>query len=255
MPSVTDQGVCIRVWDWSETSQTLSLLTRAHGVLRCLAKGSKREHAGFSGGIELLTRGEVVANLRPPDAGGGLTLLTAWDLQELFPGARRSLRAFRCAMAQADLVHHAILERDPHPEVFDALVGALRGLDEPGRDLHATARFAWILLERTGHRPELNVDAGTGIALPGQPVYSFDPRRGVLFSDAPDADAGDARWRVRQETVDYLRTLDGKVGGPRAYPDAVAARALRLLLLYFREASGREAPAAGALLRSLESSG
>ena len=56
MSRFKDQAVCIRMIDWSETSQIVALLTREHGVLRGLAKGSKRMSPSaisrFSGGIE-----------------------------------------------------------------------------------------------------------------------------------------------------------------------------------------------------------
>ncbi len=255
MPSVTDQAICIRVWDWSETSQTVSLLTREHGILRGLAKGSKRPHARFSGGIDLLTRGEIVASIRPTERGGGLTPLIAWDLQELFPGVRRSVRALYCAMAMADLTQNALLEGDPHPEVFDALVEALRSLERPGQDLPGTCAFAWTLVDRTGHRPELEIDVNTGAALPDQPVYAFDPRRGAISEE--DSGAGRAAdcWRVRRETVQYLRELGREQVPGGKFPDETIARALRLVLFYFREASGREMPAVRTLLGTLENLG
>jgi len=40
VPSITDDAVVLRVWDFSETSQTVALLTRARGSVRGLAKGS-----------------------------------------------------------------------------------------------------------------------------------------------------------------------------------------------------------------------
>lgn len=49
MPPVSDDAVCIRHWDWSETSQTVSLFTRGHGLVRALAKGSKRPKSPYSG--------------------------------------------------------------------------------------------------------------------------------------------------------------------------------------------------------------
>ena len=39
MGTIHDQGVCIRHWDFSETSQTVSLFGRSLGVVRGLAKG------------------------------------------------------------------------------------------------------------------------------------------------------------------------------------------------------------------------
>ena len=49
MHTLKDTAICIRRWDFSETSQTVSLLTREHGILRGLAKGAKREKGTFSG--------------------------------------------------------------------------------------------------------------------------------------------------------------------------------------------------------------
>ena len=65
MPAIRDEALCIRHWDWSETSQTVSLFTRTHGLVRGLAKGSRREKSNFSGGIELLTRGQALFILKP----------------------------------------------------------------------------------------------------------------------------------------------------------------------------------------------
>ena len=42
MPTISDYAICIRRWDFSETSQTVSLFTRESGIIRGLAKGAKR---------------------------------------------------------------------------------------------------------------------------------------------------------------------------------------------------------------------
>src|SRR4051812_20305466 len=68
MAAVTDQAVCIRQWDWSETSQTVSLFGRETGVVRAIAKGSKREHSRFSGGLEVMTRGEMIVHIKAGDS-------------------------------------------------------------------------------------------------------------------------------------------------------------------------------------------
>ena len=59
MGTMHDQGVCIRQWDFSETSQTVSLFGRSLGVVRGLAKGARRERGAFDGGVDLLSRGEL----------------------------------------------------------------------------------------------------------------------------------------------------------------------------------------------------
>ncbi|HAC09503.1 MAG TPA: DNA repair protein RecO, partial [Phycisphaerales bacterium] len=53
MPTIRDEAVCVRHWDFSETSQTVSLFLRDHGLVRGLAKGARRERGSFSGGFDL----------------------------------------------------------------------------------------------------------------------------------------------------------------------------------------------------------
>lgn len=232
VPLTTDQALCIRVWDWSETSQTVSLFGRTTGVIRGVAKGAKRENARFSGGLEVLTRGEFIASIKNTEQ---LALLTAWDLQETFPAARASLSAFYAGMTMLDLVHHAVKDHDQHPALFDALLASLRELGEPGRDTWALLCFLWTLLVETGHQPELFQDAAGG-ELTDARSYAFSARLGGLTKDTPQSDGV---WRVRAETVTLLR---GLAAGIQEGDRAAAQRATKLLALYFREVFACELP-------------
>ena len=225
--TICDDAICIRHWDWSETSQTVSLFTREHGVVRGLAKGSKRDKAPFSGGIELLTRGEVVAIVRPS---GALATLTAWDLTDAYTGARRSLRAFYVGSYLLDLVHHAVTDADPHQGLFDALCAVFSQLAD--RPEEALVRGQWAVLAETGYAP-------TPMAAAGAQVW-FSAREGVFQTGIPLADG----WRVRRETVEFLGVV---CRSPWVKLDADATtldRASRLLGSYLRFVLGREVPSA-----------
>ncbi len=232
MPTVSDNAICIRRWDYSETSQTVSLFLRNHGIVRGLVKGAKRAGGGFDGGIDLLTHGQVVAIVKPSR---DLATVTAWHLVEIFRSLRERLEANRAGLYMADLVHHMLSEHDPHPSLFDALCEALRRLDDVAEIPRTLLRYEWALLCETGYRPQLDRDAETGEALPpGGPTLAFSPSAGGVVADsgAPD------RWRVRRETIDVLRAMaedrpaDGD--GPRL------ERANRLLAAYIRELLGHE---------------
>ncbi|MCW5777296.1 MAG: DNA repair protein RecO [Phycisphaeraceae bacterium] len=234
MPTVRDQAVCVRHWDWSETSQTVSLFTREHGLIRGIAKGARRENAAFSGGLELLTRGEIVAIVRPS---GSLATLTAWDLQETYPVLRLSLATFNAGMYLADLVSHAITDEDPHPALFDALISSLRTIgDSPSE---AILRFQWATLVETGYKPALSRE----VAGHAGAVYGFSPRAGGLVStthDEGDNTHSAPLWRVRSPTVELLRRLEAAL--PIGDDAASIDRANRLLAAYLREILGRELP-------------
>lgn len=240
MASVFDSGICVRVWDWSETSQTVAVLSREHGLVRGVAKGSKREKSGFSGGFEIATRGQVGLQIKRGDQ---LSLLTSWDLSDTYPVVRTTSSGFGAAMALLEVAQSCVQPLDPHPGLFDALSAALAALSgSRDGDVARVAEFLWRALADTGHKPELDHDVNTGAPLAEAATYAFSPRLGGLVADAGLQDA----WRVRAETVQTLRAMDA--GQTLSAGPATHERAARLLWSYWRELIGRELPATGTYL-------
>jgi DNA repair protein RecO len=236
--TVLSDAVCVRHWDFSETSQTVSLFTRERGMLRGLAKGAKRERGRFSGGIDLLTRGQVVALEKP---GRELATLTDWDLQETFRHLREGLEANRAGFYLAELVCRMMVDDAPHPRSYDALVVALRGLADPPSLDRVLLRFQWELLDDAGYRPTLEA--------PLEGTLAFSPRAGGVVAASEDASA----WPVRRETIELLRAVaapeehaeefvshgDDLESPSRVLPTR-ERRAARLLAAYLREIIGFE---------------
>jgi DNA repair protein RecO (recombination protein O) len=233
MPAITDKAICIRRWDYSETSLTVSLFLRNHGVVRGMAKGAKRPRGGFEGGIDLLTLGQVAAIITPAR---DLATVTQWRVLDTFRALREHLGANRAGIYMADLIHQMLTEHDPHPRLFDALQAALSGLDDLRRVEQTLLRFEWMVLLETGFRPQLDRDAETGGELPSSTeTLGFSPTAGGIVADT----GGPDRWRVRRETIDLLRAI--AAGEPTDGADATGhGRAARLLAVYIRELLGAE---------------
>jgi DNA repair protein RecO (recombination protein O) len=248
MPPVLDEALCIRQWDWSETSQTAMLFSRAHGLLRVLAKGSRRPKSPYSGGIDVLTRANIGVIIRPHSE---LALLTEWDLAETYPALRSNLTVHNAGLFVADLLNQAVTDHDPHPALYDAAVESLRLMRSPP-DVHpALLAFLWTLLTDTGYTPVLDRDVrstGADDTLVPAPSYRFAPDLGGLTVDlsTPDtthSDSSARSWRVRAATIDLLRALeaDGLQGVAAIHPDARGVeRATRLLAAYLRHILGHE---------------
>ncbi len=238
MPRFKDQAVCIRHLDWSESSQIVSLLTESHGKVRGLAKGAKRMSPGciarFSGGIDLLTGGQIVATTRPS---AELATLTEWDLQDPYPHLHEQLGALRLAMYAADVCNALLADLDPHPEVHAALCQFLRRLADPAAHGGALLRFQWSLLDACGYRPDLDLDVVSNETLPARATYTFEPTRGGFTATSP-AVARDV-WGVRRETVELLRTA---AAGTATGTARSIQRANRLLCAYVRMLLDRQLP-------------
>lgn len=236
MPRFSDDAIVIRVQEWSETSQIVTLLTAGHGKVRGLAKGSKRLSPSslqrFSGGFELLTAGHVTAVTRPTTE---LATLIEWDLRQPWRHLRSSWAALQWACFAADLVNALIADEDEHAGVYVAMGDFIAALADAHTPVPAALlRFQWRLLTECGYRPELHRDVLTGDDLPPRPTYGFDPLKGGLTTDTHPP-----RWKIRSATVAALRALADDHSPP--HPDALPG-ANRLLCSYARAILDKELP-------------
>lgn len=236
MPVAHDQGICIRHWDFSETSQTVTLFGRASGLVRGLAKGARRERGAFDGGIDLLSRGEfgVIRSSRKE-----LATLTEWDLLEVFPRLRTDLHANRAAFYMADVLGRMLAPDDPHPALYDRLASSLRSLGGDGPEgapdgAASLLAFQWSLLGETGHRPDIDAAADAG-----PEAVEYLPDAGTFTEPGPGGPAG-ARWKVRRSTVAQLRACEAGTHAEAA-PGSVE-RANRFLAACVRHVLGTEPP-------------
>jgi DNA repair protein RecO (recombination protein O) len=252
VPRVKDQAICVRLLDWSQSSQIVTLLTQHHGKFTGVAKGSKRNSpssmARFSGGFELLTRGQVLAAVKDT---GELAALTEWDLQETFPHLRRSLQAHQFALYAADLTHALLADLDAHPQMFAALDEFLASLGNPDPPTLAIAllRFQWRTLADAGYQPQLDRDMVSGSPLPPARTYVFDPVAGGFTLPALALENRPGRWAARPKTLAALR--DAAAGLFDSLDPLDVQRANRLLASYATVLLDRELPTVPFLLASL----
>jgi recombinational DNA repair protein (RecF pathway) len=240
MSRENDDAICLRETEWSETSQVAVLLTRHHGLIRGLAKGSRRTGSRFDAGIEPLTIGEVGFILDPRK---DLLTLTAWSTTRYPLAPRRGLLGFAAGVLIADVARTLLAPLDHHPGAFPAQ--ALDALESPEPHntvqsaLHAAAVTVRALVR-------LLRAAGFEIDLPNahpREVLRFNPADGA-FQPAGRAhqSAPDTAWKVRGRTVAFLKD------DPTATFDTDdAERAVRFLLAWIADRVGRT-PEAGEFL-------
>lgn len=180
MALVSDRCICLRRFEYSETSQILSLFAREHGLVRVIAKGAhRRTKAGaskFDGGIDLMDLGEAVFTYDPARE---LATLTEWSLRDGHLELRKSLRGLYLGQYAAELVGLLVEEHDAHPQLFDRLETTLKELATP-RVEEVFLAFELDLLREAGYAAQLAACINCGNLIGEQEPCFFSPGRGGI---------------------------------------------------------------------------
>jgi len=179
----TDQAIVLRLSDYSETSQIVSLFTAGSGLARLIAKGVRRgTRKRFAAGLDLLEYGEV--SYAPPRGAAGLGTLTEWVQRDAFAGLRGNLLCLYSGLYAAELVSALTEEYDAHPELFAALLATLRELAEARPPVATIVRFQLELAAAIGYAPQLRECVGCGRPRTrGAPAYFSSTAGGLLCRD------------------------------------------------------------------------
>ena len=180
MSPQVDEAVVLRLTEYSETSQIMTLFSSANGLLRLIAKGSRRgTKTRFATGLDLLEYGEVRFVGAHGDA--QLGTLTEWVQRDTFSGLRGEAVRLYGALYAVELVGGLTEEGDPHVELFTALVETLRALAAGAPAGSTIAGFQNDLLTSIGYVPDLQacVDCRRAVSA-GQPAF-FSARAGGLL--------------------------------------------------------------------------
>ena len=185
MAYVTDDAVCLRVTDFSETSQIAALFTRGHGVVPVIAKGAKRQSkqgntGTVSGPLDLLSRGQVV--FIPAKGAAELGTLAAWELSDPRNGLRGNLAAFHAAMMVTEITTVLLHPHDPHADLYDEFNAALALLAGEER-ARAVVAYAKAALMAAGYSPQLEACVGCGEAVVSDGALRYSPRAGGVVCE------------------------------------------------------------------------
>jgi len=232
-----DRAICIRVTDYSETSQIVTLFTRGAGKVRAIAKGVKRPKSVFDGPIELLSCGQIVFST---PTSGGLATLREFRQERGYVHLRRDLTALHCCILAAELLDSLTDDRDPHPGLFDAFVELVEAADAPeGGDrremLCLLIVFELTVLEEVGLWPVLQrcVNCKRKYDKSWPVVYFSSRANGLLCRDCEGSFA---------EKVQLSKAAAACLSRPEQLAEASSATVRQIetvLLAHFRELLGR----------------
>lgn len=184
-----DLAICIRASDYSETSQIVTLFTRATGKIRAIAKGSKRPKSKFDGPIELFSYGSIVFSDSKKEK---LATLTEFEQQPGFTPRGDDLFALNCCLLGTELLNSMTNDYDPHSELFDNFLQFLQNTNQTPDALNGSRDtlallilFQLALLKEVGLQPVLNacVNCKDNFSSDWSEVYFSSLANGLICRD------------------------------------------------------------------------
>jgi DNA repair protein RecO (recombination protein O) len=160
-----DQAVVVRTHKLGEADRIVVLLTAEHGKVRAIAKGVRKTKSRFGGRLEPLTHVSLLLY-----QGRELDIVSQAETIDPTRPLMDDLDRLTQGLALLEAVDRLTPDREPVPDLYRMLVGALRTLATRPSELVVPA-FFWKVLASEGLRPELDrcVRCGTD-----GPLVAFD---------------------------------------------------------------------------------
>lgn len=176
MPTYQADAVVLRRLDYGEADRILTLLTREHGKLAAIAKGSRRAKARMGNGLDLFSRSQMMLA-----KGRNLDVVAQAERRGDVRNISGDLHRTAYASLVAEVADKVLEERHPVDDVFELVVTTIERLNAPARSPRAEgAWFLMRILDLLGYQPQLADCASCNEALPEAAAW-FSPLLGGLL--------------------------------------------------------------------------
>ena len=190
-----DHGIVLRTHKLGEADRIITFMTERHGKVRAVAKGVRKTKSKF--GARLEPTSHVALQLYE---GRELDIVTQAESVDHFKAIREDLDRLSHAVTMLEATDQLSLEREPNPDLYRMLLGALRAVDTRNSAL-VVAGFHWKVLALEGFRPQVE---SCVVCEEPEGLVSFDPTEGGLLCAEHRRGT-----RVSPEAVELLQQILG----------------------------------------------
>lgn len=177
-PLYRDVGVVLRHYKLGEADRIVVILTEEHGKVRAVAKGVRKTKSKFGARLEPMSHVRLLLY-----QGRQLDIVSQAESVEPLAPLLSTLDRASQAMAVLEAVDQVAQEREPSPQLYRMLVGALRTIAVRPGPLVVPA-FFWKLLAAEGLTPQIDACVRCGEAEPDVTLVAFDLNEGGVLCRA-----------------------------------------------------------------------
>lgn len=170
-----DTGVVLRTYKLGEADRIIVLMTAEHGKVRAVAKGVRKTKSRFGGRLEPLCHLSLLMH-----EGRNLDVVSQVDTIDSPAPLLSDLDRLTQGLALVEAVDQLAMDREPAPEMYRMLVGALRTLEKRPSPVVVPA-FYWKLLAAEGVQPQLDSCVNCGENDEVAALVAFDMNEGGVL--------------------------------------------------------------------------
>ncbi len=202
MRIIADEGIVLRNQPFGESDSILSIFTRNHGRLTCIAKGAKRSRKRFGVNIQPLSQ----SFFKLVDRGANFMLrVESCELLVYRENLTNSIENFIKSDYAIELVYRLLPEREENQRIFDLLLWYLDRIDSDKPSDLIVRAFESRLFALLGYKPNLSQCGVCGSDF-REGYIIFKPHQGRVYCEGC-AGVGKGGIRVNSSVVELFRLL------------------------------------------------
>jgi DNA repair protein RecO (recombination protein O) len=188
MASYTTNAINLKSYNLSESDKIIVMYSREHGLIRCVAKGSRKPASKIGGMMDLL-----IANKLMLAKGKNLDIVCQAEGVDAFKHIRKDINKLTYAMYCAELVSNFGMENDTNSsKIYDLLFETFKntGLAANNAEIIWTVvKFQLKLMEYLGYAVELDTCVRCNEQINNN-MYQFCPDSGGIICSKCRSTAG-----------------------------------------------------------------
>ena len=194
-------AIVLKSFPYGDTSLIARCFSEDKGKISLIIKGARSRKSPKSAQFQPLSYVDVIYYNKPSRE---LQVLSKVNFRESWPKILEDLRSVTLSMAILEMTEKTLLDEDPHPELFKALVDTLRAFNEKKADPNILFWFyECALLTHLGFQPNLDKRDFPGLTLTDP---NAGPNSGLILASLLAED-------IENLPTDEVTPLDRKIIG------------------------------------------
>ena len=155
MANYKTQAINLKSYNFGEADKIMVMYSRDYGILRCIAKGSRKYTSKLAGRTEMLMANDLLLA-----KGKNLDVICQADLLDSFNGIRKDISKLTYSVYCAELINNFGLENDTNSsQIYDNFFESLKNISLASSSediLWTIIRFKLKLMKQLGYAVELD---------------------------------------------------------------------------------------------------